>query len=72
MILQEQHHTSPTLSLLDQSRLPALDIACKDCRNSVWFASPKEVKCYCRVMYLLTWTTHEPGQIVSCDGTTLA
>ena len=42
--------------------------ACEACPNSVWFSSPTEVKCYCRVMYLVTWSTKEPNQITGCDG----
>jgi hypothetical protein len=38
----------------------------------VWFASPKEVKCFCRVMHLITWSTAEPGQLTNCDGLALA
>jgi hypothetical protein len=41
---------------------------CEQCPNSVWFHSPKEVKCYCRVMYLVVWSTKEPSQITGCDG----
>ncbi len=36
-----------------QNRLRALS-------NSVWFSSPTEVKCYCRVMFLVSWSTKEP------------
>ena len=34
----------------------------------LWFASDTEVKCYCRVMYLITWSTKEPVNIKLCDG----
>jgi hypothetical protein len=27
-----------------------------------------ELKCYCRVMYLVTWSSKEPQQISACDG----
>ena len=59
---------SPTLAALDKSRRPSPEVVCATCLNSVWFASPHEVKCYCRVMYLVTWSTTEKNQITHCDG----
>lgn len=59
---------SPTLAALAPARRPRDGTACETCPNSVWFASPAEVKCYCRVMYLVTWSTREPNRIISCDG----
>lgn len=65
----EPHRTSsPALKSLDQSRRPRPATVCEDCPNSVWFTSPTEVKCYCRVMYLVTWSVKEPNQITACDG----
>jgi hypothetical protein len=59
---------SPTLAALDQSRRPSPEVVCATCLNSVWFASRSEVKCYCRVMFLVTWSTKEPNPITHCDG----
>src|SRR3954451_190463 len=59
---------SPTLQGLEQLRRPKDKTAREGCPNSVWFASPLEVKCYCRVMYLVSWSTKEPNQITLCDG----
>jgi hypothetical protein len=59
---------SPTLEALDDSRRPKPGTLCETCPNSVWFTSPKEVKCYCRVMYLVVWSSKEPNQITGCDG----
>jgi hypothetical protein len=59
---------SPTLDALDQNRRPSLKTECERCPNSVWFASPLEVKCYCRVMYLVVWSSKEPSQITNSDG----
>lgn len=59
---------SPTLDALDESRRPRASTVCERCPNSVWFASPAEVKCYCRVMFLVTWSSKEPNQITNCDG----
>ena len=60
--------TSPTLEALEKLRRPRPATVCEGCPNSVWFTSPTEVKCYCRVMYLVTWSTKEPNQITACDG----
>ncbi len=59
---------SPTLDALEESRRPKEKTVCEHCPNSVWFASPAEVKCYCRVMFLVTWSSKEPNQITHCDG----
>ena len=59
---------SPTLAALDAIRRPQPGTACENCRNSVWFASKVELKCYCRVMYLVTWSSNQPQQISACDG----
>ena len=60
--------SSPALESLDKQRRPRPATVCEGCPNSVWFTSPTEVKCYCRVMYLVTWSTKEPNQITACDG----
>ena len=62
---------SPTLAALETHRRPKLATACEICPMSLWFASPAEVKCYCRVMYHITWSNKEPNQITNCDGTFL-
>ena len=59
---------SPTLLSLDESRRPQTRTVCDHCPNAVWFASPTEVKCYCRVMYLITWSSKEPNVLIECDG----
>ena len=66
--LMGQELTSPTLDALGINRRPKAKTACETCPNSMWFSSPVEVKCYCRVMYLVTWSTKEPNQITNCDG----
>jgi hypothetical protein len=64
----EESQVSPTLVALDESRRPKARTLCEVCPNSMWFSSPAEVKCYCRVMFLVTWSTKEPNQITGCDG----
>lgn len=59
---------SRTLEALEESRRPKARTVCEHCQNSVWFASTAEVKCYCRVMFLVTWSSKEPNQITHCDG----
>ena len=59
---------SLVLQELDENRRPKARTVCEHCPNSVWFSSPTEVKCYCRVMFLVSWSTKEPNQITKCDG----
>ena len=59
---------SPTLDALEKKRRPQPATVCESCPHSVWFTSPTDVKCYCRVMYLVTWSVKEPNQITACDG----
>jgi hypothetical protein len=58
----------PTLAGLAKSRRPQVATVCEACPNSVWFTSPVELRCYCRVMYLVTWSSKEPQQLTACDG----
>lgn len=66
-----QKPLSPTLEALEPTRRPSQEVVCATCPNSVWFASKAEVKGYCRVMYLVTWSSKEPNEILMCDGTAL-
>ena len=62
---------SPTLAAFSDSapsRLPSPATICGSCPNSVWFASADELKCYCRVMFLITWHSKEPQVMTHCDG----
>lgn len=63
-----QGPTSPTLDALEPHRRPQAPTVCETCPNSVWFSSPEEVKCYCRVMYLTVWESAKPNVITGCDG----
>lgn len=62
---QEQ---SPTLAILDHARRPKIKTACEACPNSLWFSSPEEVKCFCRIMHMISWSAKEPNLITQCDG----
>ncbi|WP_051049089.1 hypothetical protein [Nitrosospira lacus] len=59
---------SHTLHGLEASRRPKVRTVCEECANSVWFTTPTEVKCYCRVMFLVTWESAVPQSITACDG----
>ena len=59
---------SRTLAELEQGRRPKAKTVCETCPNSVWFTSPTEVQCYCRVMFLVTWSTKAPNPLTACDG----
>lgn len=58
----------PTLDALDETRRKKINTICEHCPNSVWFKSEAEVKCYCRVMYVIMWSNKEPNQLTNCDG----
>ena len=64
----EKQEQSPTLTALDAARRPKIKTACETCPYSMWFSSPQEVKCYCRVMHLISWSAKESNLITMCDG----
>lgn len=59
---------SPTLSALEKARQPKITTACETCPNAMWFSSPEEVKCYCRVMHMISWSGKDSNLITMCDG----
>jgi len=60
--------TSQTLKNIDKSLRPSPEVVCATCPNSMWFKSTKEVQCYCRIMYLVSWSSSKPNEITACDG----
>jgi hypothetical protein len=64
----------PSLALqaTDPLRRPAPRTLCEQCPNAVWFVTRREIKCYCRVMYLTVWSTKDPVPMVECDGIWIA
>ena len=60
-------HRSPTLAVLKETG-PSGKTVCETCPNAVWFSTSSDVKAYCRVMYLVTWSLQEPNEIKLCDG----
>ena len=67
----DAEYQSPTIALLQERRRPKPSPVCAACPNSLWFASPDHLKCYCRLMHAVTWTSEEPKPIVACDGIVL-
>ena len=63
---------SMTLVQLPSSRKPSPSTVCEICPASMWYATPKTVRCYCRVMRLISWSTDEPTEMTHCDGMHLA
>jgi len=68
MMEANQDYISPTLSDLEQTRRPQPRTACDQCPNAVWFSTKEEVRCYCRVMFLVSWDSKKPSEITACDG----
>ena len=66
---EEKQEKSPTLTALDAARRPKIKTACETCPNSMWFSSPEEVKCYCRIMHMISWSGKDSNLITMCDGT---
>lgn len=60
---------SMTLARLPKARRPKPSAVCEIGPMSVWLVLTKEVRCYCRVMHLASWTSNDPAAVVSqCDG----
>ena len=64
----EPMYTSYTLQELVPARRPARRTACDSCPHAVWFSTPTELRCYCRVMFLVSWDSKKPSEIEACDG----
>lgn len=62
---------SETLAGLEGSRRKSIETVCTGCPNALWFVSDKEVQCYCRVMFLVVWSSKEKHHFTACDGTNL-
>lgn len=61
-------YVSPTITNLPSDQRPNPSTVCETCPASVWFKSPVELKCYCRVMHLVTWGPEEKTVLKACDG----
>ncbi len=65
-------YVSPTLQKLDARLRPNPSTVCEGCPGSVWFSGKDGVKCFCRVMHLITWSSEEPNAMTACDGEVMA
>lgn len=68
----EASEYKPSLILSEESQLPKpknQNIACIGCKNSLWFGSSKCSKCYCKLMFTITFDSVEMiDEITECDG----
>ena len=69
---EPQRIVTMTLSSIDPGRRPNPSTVCEVCPAGVWMAAPREVKCYCRILYMFTWKTTEPTELTHCDGLAIA
>lgn len=65
-------YISPTLASISAKERPDPSTVCEVCPASVWFTSPAGLKCFCRVMHLVTWSKEEPNDLTHCDGEVMA
>lgn len=61
-------YESPTITNLQKDQRPQPSTVCETCPASVWLKSPVELKCYCRVMHLVTWGPEDKTVLTACDG----
>ena len=61
-------YESLTLQQLPPELHPAEPTACQTCNAALWHATAKELRCFCRAMRVLVWTTKEPETLTLCDG----
>lgn len=66
-------YESPTVAGLEAGRRPNPSPICTACPHSLWFASADHLRCFCRVMHVVTWNSEEPNSpIAACDGILVA
>jgi hypothetical protein len=66
-------YESPTVASLEPGRRPKLLPICASCPHSLWFASAEHLRCFCRLMHVVTWNSEEPSSpIAACDGILLS
>ncbi len=64
-------YTSPTLLAINEQDMPnppPASAACRHCPGAVWMLTTDGVRCYCRVMHLMTWSPEEMSPPSKCDG----
>ena len=66
-------YASPTVVRLEPGRRPKPSPICATCPHSLWFASTDHLRCFCRLMHIVTWNSEEPSSAISaCDGILLS
>lgn len=75
----EEHYISPVITLLkkfqgksladgvEPIRLPDENFICQKCPKAMWHASADNLKCYCKVMMTMQWTTADRSEDIFCD-----
>ncbi len=58
----------PTLLMIHEDRRPKPSTVCEACPASLWFASVPDLKCYCRIMHVVTYDSGNPTALTHCDG----
>jgi hypothetical protein len=64
--------TTLTLASIDPARRPDPHTVCEVCPAAVWMATPRDVKCFCRLMHYWSWETTKPTELTNCDGLAIA
>ena len=59
---------SPTLLALSKEERPDPLPLCGVCPKSMWLSGSHGLKCFCRVMHVVTWDSDDPQPILQCDG----
>lgn len=65
-------YESPTISRLPMNQRPKPSTVCERCPAAVWFALPKELRCYCRVIHAVIYSNEEKNALTACDGRDMA
>jgi hypothetical protein len=69
----QTEYESPTVAGLEPGRRPRHLPICAACPHSLWFASADHLRCFCRLMHVMTWNSEEPSSpIAACDGILLS
>jgi hypothetical protein len=59
---------SPVLLRLPTTRRPPENIACCTCPSAMWISGQTEVRAYCHVMKLISWSRETSDDLTQCDG----
>jgi hypothetical protein len=69
----DSEYVSPTvLALRTSGLLKATDswnpqTTCEHCKAAVWTASETDLRAYCKVMHVISWSKNEQNNLMSCD-----